>query len=78
MDLQLVNLDLVKFNSLDLVKFQNKWQDKIRTTTLLEKQKMLTVNQINAQIKLSETWKAVNDEDHPYGIVKPSLDPNDR
>ena len=39
--------------------------DKISTASLLVK-----VNQINAQIKLSEMWKAVKDEDHPFNIVK--------
>ena len=39
---------------------------------------MLSVNQINAQMKLSEMWKAVNDEDHPFNIVKRESGPNIR
>ena len=31
---------------------------------------MLSVNQINAQLKLSEMWKAVNDEEHPFNLEK--------
>ena len=31
---------------------------------------MMSVNQIIAQIKLSEMWKAVKDEDHPFGLMK--------
>ena len=31
---------------------------------------MLSVNQINAQIKLTEVWKAVNDPNHPLKIEK--------
>ena len=41
---------------------------------MLEKHNMLAVNQINAQIKLTEIWKAVNDPDHPFKIEKPSID----
>ena len=29
---------------------------------------MLSVNLINAQIKLSEMWKAMNEDDHPFKI----------
>ena len=43
--------------------------DKISTTSLLSKFNM-SVNQINVQIKLSEMWKAVKDEDHPFNLVK--------
>ena len=52
--------------------------DKISTLSLLLKFNMLSVNQINAQIKLSEIWKAVKDEDHPFNIVKRELGPNER
>ena len=31
---------------------------------------MSAVNQINAQIKITELWKAINDEDHPFKIIK--------
>ena len=44
--------------------------DKIKTQTLLKNVKMLSVNQINAQIKLTEVWKAVNDPNHPLKIEK--------
>ena len=44
--------------------------DKISTASLLSKFNMMSVNQINAQIKLSEMWKAVKDEDHPFNLVK--------
>ena len=39
---------------------------------------MLSVNQINAQMKLSEMWKAVNDEDHPFNLIKKESGPNVR
>ena len=44
--------------------------DRISTSSLLTKFNMLSVNQINTRIKLSEMWKAVNDEDHSFHITK--------
>ena len=52
--------------------------DKISTASLLVKFNMLFVNQINAQMKLSEMWKAVNDEDHPFNLIKKESGPNVR
>ena len=52
--------------------------DKVRTASLLSKFKMMSVNQINAQIKLSEMWKAMNEEDHPFNLVKRESGPNVR
>ena len=52
--------------------------DRISTASLLTKFNMLSVNQINAQIKLSEMWKAVNDEDHPFNISKRESGPDSR
>ena len=40
---------------------------------MLEKHNMLSVNQINAQIKLTEMWKATNDSEHPFKIQKKSV-----
>ena len=52
--------------------------NKISTASLLLKFNMLSVNQINAQIKLSEMWKAVKDGDHPFNLVKKESGPNVR
>ena len=52
--------------------------DKISTASLLVKNNMISVNQINAQMKLSEMWKAVNDEDHPFNLIKREVGPNIR
>ena len=52
--------------------------DKISTSSLLTKFNMMSVNQINAQIKLSEMWKAVNVEDHPFNLDKKESGPNIR
>ena len=42
--------------------------DKIPVKTMLENQKMMSVNQTAAQIKLLEMWKAKNTEDYPLKI----------
>ncbi len=39
--------------------------DRKSTKTLLDNQVMLSVNQIAAQIKLTEMWKASNDPQYP-------------
>ena len=52
--------------------------DRVSTASLLTKFNMMSVNQINAQIKLSEMWKAVNDEDHPFNISKRESGPDSR
>ena len=33
---------------------------------------------MNAHIKLTEVWKAINTENNPLNIALPTLDPNDR
>ena len=45
-------------------------KDKKRTRVLLQNIKMLSVNQINAQVKLIEMWKAHNVENYPLKIEK--------
>ena len=52
--------------------------DKISTASLLAKFNMMSVNQINAQMKLSEMWKAVRDEDHPFNLEKRATGPDVR
>jgi len=39
--------------------------DQKSTKRLLEEQNMLSVNQMAAQIKLTEMWKATNDPQYP-------------
>ena len=39
---------------------------------------MLSVNQLNAQIKLTEIWKAPNIEDYPITVCKSILLENER
>ena len=48
-------------NKLVRVLNNSRLSDKISTKLMLEKLGMLSVNQINAQIKLTEMWKATND-----------------
>ena len=52
--------------------------DKVSTASLLQKFNMMSVNQINAQAKLSEMWKAVRDEDHPFNLEKKIAGPDNR
>ena len=40
-------------------------RDKVSIKSMLDKQKWLSVNQTNAQIKLTEMWKMQNDEKYP-------------
>ena len=49
--------------------------DKINTKILLANCNMLSLNQMNAQVKLMEMWKAVHVEDYPLKIkVKTSME----
>ena len=41
-------------------------KDKISTKNIACELKMLSVKQINAQVKLTETWKALNVEKYPH------------
>ena len=45
-----------------------KLKDKVSTASLLAKFNVLSVNQINAQIKLQQVWKALHVEDYPLQI----------
>ena len=45
-------------------------KDKTPTSTLLKNQNMLSVNQISAQIKLTEIWKAINITNFPIKVTK--------
>ena len=47
-----------------------KLADKIRTKVLLDNINMCSVNQIHAQIKLTEIWKTINDEDNVLKIER--------
>ena len=44
-------------------------EDKIKTKVLLANLNMLSVNQLNAKIKLLEIWKALNVENYPLEIT---------
>ena len=56
----------------------SKISDKISIKSMLDKHNMLSVNQINAQIKLTEMWKAMNEIDHPFKIGKLKVNENQR
>ena len=52
--------------------------DRINTHTLLDNVKMLSVNRLNAQIKLTEGWKALNLEGNNLNIAKPQVNQNEQ
>ena len=54
----------------DLLRFLAgcKISDKVSIKTLLDKFNMVSVNQLNAQIKLLEIWKSLNIVDYPLEI----------
>ena len=44
--------------------------DQISTKSILEKHDLLSINQMNAQIKISDMWKAMNVPNYPTKIKK--------
>ena len=50
----------------------SKINDRISTASLLQKFNTLSVNQINAQIKLQQVWKALHVENYPLNITQQS------
>ena len=58
-----------------LARFLNakKLRDKVPTIELLKHINMLSVNQLNAKIKLIEIWKALNIEKYPLKIPTQSI-----
>ena len=53
-----------------------KISDQVSIESMLKKFKILSVNQLNAQIKLLEIWKALNVEGYPLKIPQQSADIN--
>ena len=47
-----------------------KISDKINTKVLLKNLNKLSVNQMNAQIKITEGWKASQDSDYPLKLTR--------
>ena len=63
-------MDLLQKNQNKLVRFltKSKLIDHIHTKDLLSKCKMLSINQMNAQINILEGWKAMNLKDYPVQL----------
>ena len=61
-----------------LLRLLNKSQvkDRISTTSLLKKFGMLSVNQLNAQVKLLEMWKSQNIADYPLKVGRQEKNEN--
>ena len=67
-----VNMDKLQVtqNKLTRVLENVTLKDRTSTATLLKNQQMLSVNQIAAQIKLTEIWKAINVPKFPIKVRK--------
>ena len=48
-------------------------KDRVSTSSLLEKYGVLSINQLNAQVKLLEIWKAMNVEGYPLKIKQQTV-----
>ena len=61
-----------------LLRLLNKSQlkDRISTVSMLEKFGILSVNQLNAQVKLLEMWKSQNIADYPLKVRKQEIEEN--
>ena len=71
------NLDTLNQEMKDIQKAQNKLarllngtriSDKIRSSVLLQRIKMSSINQIMAEIKLLEIWKSLNVDGNPLNL----------
>ena len=67
-----MNLLRTKMNLLN----KSQVKDGISTVSLLEKFGMLSVNQLNVQVKLLEMWKLKNIADYPLKIAKHTIEEN--
>ena len=45
-------------------------KDRVSIKSMLKKNKMLSINQMHAQVKLTEMWKATNYKNYPLSITK--------
>ena len=68
------NLHAIQLVQSKLLRFLNgtKVSDKVTTVSMLKKFNMLAVNQMNAQSKLLEVWKALNVPKYPLSIKQQS------
>ena len=62
----------LQLNQNKMLRFMNgsKLLDKISTESLLKKFNLLSVNQLNAQMKITEIYKALNIEHYPLKLKK--------
>ena len=68
----------IQKNQNKLLRYLNntKLSDKISTKSILEKFNQLSVNQLNASIKLCDIWKAINVKNYPTKVIQMSPDIN--
>ena len=67
-----LELKAIQTKQNDLLRTLNgtKIKDRFSVASLLGKFNTMSVNQLNAQIKLLEIWKALNQKDYPLKIVQ--------
>ena len=53
-----------------------KIKDRVSISYMLDKYKMLSVNQLNASVKLMMMWKALNKDNYPLTIKRQESNPN--
>ena len=65
----------IQKNQNKMMRFFNKTKisDKISSISILEKYNQLSVNQLNAQVKLCEMWKAKNVDNYPTKVHRRSI-----
>ena len=68
-NLDIENIQKVQNKMLRMVT-GTKLLDKISTAKLLEETNMMSINQLNAQIKIMEIWKALNIDGYPLKLDK--------
>ena len=62
----------IQLNQNKMARYMNNTRisDQISTKSILEKHDLLSINQMNAQIKISDMWKAMNVPNYPTKIKK--------
>ena len=84
---RLLDIDSTQGPLEELQKVQNKMfrllnntriKDKISTKSIMANLNMLSVNQVNAQIKLTEIWKSLKVDDYPIHCQKLKYNPEAR
>ena len=71
-------MQIIEKNQNKLLRYLNnsKISDGISTKSIMEKFKQLSVNQLNASIKLCDVWTAINLKNYPTKVIQMTADIN--